>query len=191
MNKLYGDVQNIVRFARCFCMQAPTHILVGSILQQLFKGERLKPIRYFLLAITAFLLHGIFDKIAKMTYHPPNANFADAFWVLYHISVLLTTIVFVYIWGKEYSWGIVFSLLPDLDWVFIHGQKMAGINLDFYNTPHLHNTLHMIIDSTLGIINQLPDLRFYGWACLLEIALLFFLITVLRSLEKRRRNIHF
>lgn len=191
MNKLYGDVQNIVRFARCFYMQAPTHILVGSILQQLFKGERLKPLRYVLLAIFAFLLHGIFDKMAKLTYHPPNANFADAFWVLYHLVVLLTTVVFIYVWGSEYAWGIFFSLLPDLDWLLIHGQKITGVTVGFYNKPYLHNFLHFVIDNTFDAINHLPDYRFYEWSCFFEIALLFLLIILLRSLEKRRRNIHF
>ena len=86
-------------------MQAPTHILAGKIIQQL--TDR-RDYRFLVVALTFFLgllFHAIFDKLARMTYHPPNADFTDYFWVFYHLLLLLTTIVFLYLYGAEAKWS--------------------------------------------------------------------------------------
>ncbi len=37
--------------------------------------------------------------------------------------ILVATILFLCLWWRQFKWGIFFSMLPDLDWVFIHGQE--------------------------------------------------------------------
>lgn len=171
-------------------MQAPTHILAGVIIKKLFDWSEYKAVAYTLIAVLAFLSHGLLDNIAKMTYHRPDADFSDPIWVAYHIAVLLTSIVLLYMYWSEYKLGIIFAILPDFDWIMIHSQHALGIDIPFYNTPHLHNALHFIFDS-IPVWQYLPDLRYQPWAAIFEVILIAVLIFIIRALDNRRRNIHF
>lgn len=109
-------------------MQEPTHILAGVIIQrsvQLTCGRRAGAL--VLTAVAAFLSHGLLDRLANFTYHPPQADFHDPFWVVFHSCVLVTSILFLYIWWRRFKIGVTFAMLPDLDWVIIHGQKIFHI----------------------------------------------------------------
>jgi hypothetical protein len=174
-------------------MQAPTHILAGKIIQQL--TDR-RDYQFLVVALTFFLgllFHAIFDKLARMTYHPPNADFTDYFWVFYHLLVLLTTIVFLYLYGAEAKWGIFFSILPDLDWVFIHGQTLLGIEIPVYRVPRIHQTINWVMDNIppFTLLNLLPDYRFFYWAISLEVAFVGVLLLIIHRIKHSRRNIHF
>ncbi|MCS6933700.1 MAG: hypothetical protein NZM35_00935 [Chitinophagales bacterium] len=172
-------------------MQAPTHILAGSVIQELCKTRRFPLLTYFLTAVFGFFSHGLLDKLAITTYHPPRADFSDAFWISYHVGVLLATIVAVYVYGARYGWGIIFAVLPDVDWILIHGQRLTGISLPFYQTPHIHNFLNAFFDTVAAPLSALPDYRHYPWAGIFEIALIALFILLLHRLQRRRRNIHF
>lgn len=92
-------------------------------------------------------------------------------------------------WG-EYKLGIIFAMLPDFDWIMIHGQHALHIDTPFYNTPHLHNALNFLYGLIPGWEN-LIDLRYQPWAAIFEILLIAFLILIIRALDSRRRNVHF
>lgn len=171
-------------------MQAPTHILAGVIIKKLFDWSEYKAVAYTIIAMLAFLSHGLLDNLAKITYHRPDADFSDPIWLIYHIAVLLVTIVFLYMYWADYKLGIIFAILPDFDWIMIHGQNLLHINIPFYNTPHLHNFLHLIYDS-IPVWQYLPDNRYSPWAAVWEVLLIAFLIFIIRALHNRRRNIHF
>lgn len=174
-------------------MQVPTHILAGVIVQKLFQQKESSVASITITAVTAFLLHGLWDKLALLTYCPPEADFNDFFWLFYHVVILLVSVAFLYVWGNEYRWGVFFSLLPDADWLFVHGQKIAGTEIPFYNTPHLHNFLNNLYDSVVpfNYLSQLPDWRFYPVAILAELLFGLVLYGIIGQLMKQRRNIHF
>jgi hypothetical protein len=93
---------------------------MGVFIQKILKGVEPAYLRYFLTALLAFISHGVLDKFARFTYHPPNPLFGDPFWTIYHlIIVLLSIFIIIKYWGK-YKIGMIFSMLPDLDWVIIH-----------------------------------------------------------------------
>lgn len=174
-------------------MQAPTHILAGVIIKKLFDWKQHRALAFVIVAVTSIFFHGIFDKLAKMTYHRPDADFNDPFWVGYHICVLLTTIVFLYLYWSEFKWGIIFSLLPDVDWIFIHVQEIFSIEIPFYEIPHLHNALNYFLDNVFSFshLQQLPDFRYFYWAVIPEITFIGILLLFIRFLMNRRRNVHF
>lgn len=171
-------------------MQAPTHILAGVIIKKLFDWSEYKAVAYTLIAILAFLSHGLLDNLANMTYHRPDADFSDPVWVAYHIIILLVSIVFLYMYWTDYKLGIIFAMLPDFDWIVIHGQKILHLDLPFYDTPHIHNLLHFIYDRLI-LWQYLPDLRYQPWAAVFELILIAILIFIIRAIDGRRRNIHF
>lgn len=166
-------------------MQEPTHILAGVLIQRSFQSVRPRALALTLTAACAFLSHGLLDRLANATYHPPVANFNDPFWLCFHSCVLVFTVVFLVIWWRRYKVGIFFAALPDLDWVFIHGQKIFHIHLGFYQKPHMHNLLHIIFDvwPPFGYL-RVPNHRFNPWACLYEVGLVLAMLVAIRFLTK-------
>lgn len=155
-------------------MQAPTHILTGVAIQKAFDRVKNRPLALFFIAVLAFLSHGILDKCNILFYHMPKADWQSVVWVGYHFGFLLpATLFFFYKFWRKYKWGIMFSILPDFDWVFKYGQEILGIK-PFYNDTYLHNFLHSILDTPLGFLDALPDLRYNPYAALFEIVIIIF-----------------
>lgn len=155
-------------------MQAPTHILTGSIITEAFKPMKNRVVASLLIAVCAFLSHGLLDKFAIMTYHRPDAELDNPVWVGYHAGVLVATILFIRWWWKDYKLGIIFAMLPDVDWIFIHGQKIIGINIPWYKSAHIHSIVHFVFDNLWPFyyLQNLPDYRFEPITALGEIFLL-------------------
>jgi hypothetical protein len=169
-------------------MQTPTHILAGVVIQRVVAGGRRRALAFGLTAILAFLSHGVLDKLARITYHPPAADFRSPFWVGYHLVVLLATIAFLYGWWREFRWGIAFAILPDLDWVFIHGQEIFHIQIPRYQQPHLHHLLQRILEWTpFTVLDRLPNNRHHPWGCLWEVLLVAMLLVASRFLTRGPR----
>jgi len=169
-------------------MQAPTHILTGAIITEAFKPMKNRKLAFVLVAVFAFLSHGLLDKFAKMTYHRPDADFNDPVWVGYHLGVLIATILFIKWWWRDYKWGIIFAMLPDLDWVFIHGQKLIGVDIWWYKTAHIHSVVHAVFDNLWPFyyLHNLPDYRYEPITAVGEIILLVVLYYFgLRYLQRR------
>ena len=164
-------------------MQAPTHILTGVLIQKAFESKKYPKVGLTLTAVCAFLSHGLLDKLADLTYHRAQPDFHSAIWVGYHLGLIGVTVLFVYWWWKPYKWGIIFACLPDLDWVFIHGQKLLHIHLSFYDQPHLHHLLRWIFRQlhVYQLFDGLPNFRNNPWAILPEAAVIFVVAMALRS----------
>lgn len=170
-------------------MQAPTHLLTGVLINKLFQWKRYRAVAFVLMAVCCFLSHGLLDALDRFTYHPADAAITDPFWVGYHLLVALVSIVFLYLWWSEFKWGIIFALLPDFDWIIVHGQRLAGVEVPFYNTPHMHNALQLLF--SFIPFDQLQDWRLQPVAALIEVALVGLLLLVIRGIFNQRRNIHF
>ncbi|HVM49833.1 MAG TPA: hypothetical protein VMU04_17525 [Candidatus Acidoferrum sp.] len=169
-------------------MQAPTHILTGALIQRGFEPVRPRALGLALTAVCALLSHGLLDRLANLTYHLPDPDFQSPVWIAYHACLLMLTIVFLYLWWKPYKWGIIFGCLPDVDWVFIHGQQIFHFQLAFYRQPHLHRLLGRILDAfpPFTALNRLPNLRHHAWAILPELVLLATLLFALVWLKPAR-----
>ena len=172
-------------------MQAPTHILAGIILKRTFDWKYFKWPGVALTILSSLLLHGIFDKLGKATYHPTAIDFTDFFWLIYYVAMALISFVMLYMYWGEYKLGIIFSLLPDIDWVVLHVSDAFGKELIFYKTPIMHDALNYLIDNTMPFLNSLPDYRLSPWACIFEFMLFGLLVLIFRIQLTRRRNIHF
>lgn len=140
-------------------MQAPTHVLVGVLIQKSYNQVKPHWLRVVLIAITGFFLHSVFDHIAKLTYHPSAPDFKSVFWVSYHLIVLTGFIVSLYYFWKPYKLGIFFSILPDVDWVIIHGREALDITSGFYDEPWIHKTIYWFVDHIppFSCLQLLPD----------------------------------
>lgn len=167
-------------------MQAPTHVIAGALVGKAFQKIKPKPLRVALTAVTALFLHSVFDRIARLTYHPPNADFNDPFWVTYHGIVLAAFIAAIYFFWEDYKTGIIFSILPDLDWVIIHGSNILGAPLPYYDRPLIHTAIHYVTDHVppFSLLQYLPDHTGSGAGIALEIVLNALMLLIIRRASK-------
>ena len=98
-------------------MQMPTHFLFAILLYNLI-SKVLEPFIYIpLMILLAVISHALLDCVAIMTYHPPEAQKQDKFWVIYHVLIYLASIVLFIVFFKEYWWVMLASIIPDIvDW---------------------------------------------------------------------------
>lgn len=173
-------------------MQAPTHILAGVIINRLFKWRNYRFAGLLLTFTCCLLAHGIFDKLALSVYQP-EADSSDPFWRLYHIFMWLVSLVLLYIFWSDYKWGIIFSLLPDFDWVIIGVQRLFNFDIRFYDMPWIHFTLNFVLNQIppFNYMYLLPDNRNQPWACIWEFVLIGILALIFRVMVRYRKNIHF
>jgi hypothetical protein len=174
-------------------VQEPTHILAGVAIQKSLVGKRHKKMALAITAVGAFLSHGFLDKLSNITFHPADPDLHSVFWVSYHLAVLFGSIFFLYVWWRTYKLGILFSMLPDADWIFIHAQEIFHFQISFYRQPHLHHLLGWVWDKippfsfvTAGL-NQLPNWRHDAWACLSEMLLVLILLVTIRRLRMAKQ----
>jgi hypothetical protein len=174
-------------------MQGPVHLLTGIIIYRLLSWRNYAMAGLVLTCIICLFLHGLFDKLAIITYQPPHADFTDPFWLTYHIISWLASIAIIYVFWRDYKWGIIFSLLPEVDWIFIGAQDILHTSIPFYKRPWIHDALNYIFDNTVpfNYLNYLPDNRLNPWACIWELLIIACLALILRALLLYRKNIHF
>lgn len=174
-------------------MQASTHILTGMIIGRAFKWKHYRFFSVFFTILTALLFHGIFDKLGRVVYDPAYMDFTDPIWLVYHISVWLISLVMLYMYWGEYKLGIIFSLLPDLDWIVLGISNAFGKEIIFYKAPLLHNGINYFLDNVMpfSYLNLLPDHRTNPLACIWEILLFGLLVVIFRLQLGRHRNVHF
>ena len=165
-------------------MQNVTHLASGILIQKATARVQDASLRRLLVASLGLLSHGVLDKLARMTYHPPDPQPDDPFWVTYH-KTLYTASVLVLIAGyRSYKQGMFWASAPDLDWVVRWVSRRLPADAPLWEEPILHKTLHRLIDSLpgLSLLNHLPDWRSKKKGALVEITLLATLAMLIREI---------
>lgn len=167
-------------------MQGPTHVIAGVLVQKSFDGIKNQWVRVPLIAITGLFFHCVFDRIARLTYHPPDPDFKSVFWVSYHLVVLIGFIVSLYYFWKPYKLGIIFSILPDFDWVIKHGSSALDIQSSYPN-GFIHNCIHWFVDRIppFSFLQYLPDYTHLPYGIALEVGLIVVMLLVINRLNRR------
>ena len=144
--------------------------------------------QHLLVAFLAILSHGILDKLARCTYHPSMPLVGDCFWISYHLIIaFLTVFIFVKYW-KKYKIGLIFSVLPDLDWVVLHSSNFFSVKIPFWKEPILHKFFFSFLDvlPPFSFLNSLPNWNLERKGAIVEFALLTILITFIYVLTKEK-----
>jgi hypothetical protein len=155
-------------------MQMPTHFVAAILIDKLVAKTTLpSPAKLLLVAGAAYLSHGILDKLARATYHPPDP-LDDTFWRTYHHSVLPAlngAVSFLY--GPKHLFAMAWSILPDLDWVVRGISRKYRRSLPGWEQPILNEGLHSFLNHVplVNQLNRLPDLRFQRRGVLVELGL--------------------
>lgn len=167
-------------------MQLPTHFVAGVFIDRLVARTLLpKPLKPIVVAVSCYLSHGILDKLARSTYHPPDP-IDNTFWKTYHHQVLPTiTYSVLGVFAPRHFFAMFCAALPDLDWVVRGLKQRFGWQPPFWNRPILNESLHSFWDRVpvVNRLNRLPDLRFQQRGVLVELGLVALLLGLIHFLS--------
>jgi len=171
-------------------VQGSTHLVMGVLIQKILKNVKSAYLRYFLTALLAFISHGVLDKLARFTYHPPNPLFGDLFWTVYHLIIVLLSVFIIIKYWDEYKIGMIFSMLPDLDWVILHTSSFFSLQKTIFQyEPIFHNIFNLLdFIPPFKYFNSLPDLSLRWEGAVLESGVLLILIFLIHVVDGRTKT---
>jgi hypothetical protein len=164
-------------------MQTPTHILIGAAIQKAVEARVPRRLVPWVSAPLAALSHGILDKLARFTYHPPEAQWRDPFWCAFHAAVLLGSVGLYRRYGRRYKWGVRFAVAQDLEWVAAHGARTIRPGRDLFGNASPHRLVSQALDRVPGVraLERLPRWTGRREAALVEAGLAGLLLLALLS----------
>jgi len=171
-------------------MQGPTHLAVGILIQKATYKVKPLPLRHSLVAFLAIISHGILDKLARLTYHPPMPLARDWFWISYHVMIYLLSMFILIKYFGRYKVGLIFSIIPDLDWVVLHSSKFLPFQIPFWKKPILHEFLSGFIDflPPFSLLNSLPNWNSKRKGVIVEFLLLAVLATFIYVIREGKNQ---
>lgn len=167
-------------------MQGPTHLVMGVLIQKVLRKVQPLSLQYFLIAFLTVISHGILDRLTRFTYHPPTPLFGDWLWVFYHLVLtFLTIFIFIKYW-KKYKVGLIFSVLPDFDWVVLHASNFFSFRIPFWGEQILHKFFFSFLDllPPFSFLHTLPDWSLEIEGVTLEFAVLLTLVIFIYSIKE-------
>jgi len=170
-------------------MQGPTHLAAGIFIQKIImkKVQHLR-LQQLLVVFLSVLSHGILDKLAMFTYHPPVPLPDDWFWVSYHIIIGFMFILIFFKYWKKYKLGLIFSILPDFDWVVLYSSNFFAFKIPFWKEPLLHRIFFDLLYSLppFSFLNTFPNWNQKRTAVVFEIIILATLTMAINAIGKIR-----
>ncbi len=172
-------------------MQLPTHLITAVMIDKLVGRTKLPAqARPVVVASACYLSHGILDKMARATYHPPDP-LDNRFWKTYHHQVLpaiTRTVLTVY--GPKHWFAMLFSALPDLDWVVRGLSQKYNRKILNWDRPILNEGLHSLFDRipVINLLNRLPDLRFQPKGVLVELGLVTAMVVLIQMIDHNKSS---
>jgi hypothetical protein len=169
-------------------MQLPTHFVAAVLIDKSISQTHLPRLpRLVITAAACYLSHGVLDKLARATYHPPDP-LPDHFWGFYHHYVLpAITGIITTMYAPQHALAMFFSGMPDLDWV-LRGLSAGGKRFQ-WDGPVMNEGLHHLLDKVpvINQLNRLPNLRLKRYGVLVELGLVAWMFTLIKLIEKRRK----
>jgi hypothetical protein len=170
-------------------MQLPTHFVAGVLIDKIVRRTYLPvPANLAAIALGCYISHGVLDKLARATYHPPDP-LDDAFWKGYHKRILPAFTWFVALRFAPTHWfAMLFAALPDLDWVVRGLSHRFGWRIPGWETPILNEGLHSALDQVplVNQLNRLPDLRYERKGVLIEVGLVAAMLSFIFLLDRKK-----
>ncbi len=132
------------------------------------------PYSYIFTMLFAFLSHFLIDALSKITYHTPEPRTEDKFWVIWHIIILLFSILSFGIFILEFWLGMLFANLIDIwDWVIIRNIQNYKKKKNSDSKWCAHCYFHPVADAVRNkLFFFLPNLNYRRIGIIPEIFLI-------------------
>jgi hypothetical protein len=154
-------------------MQAPTHILTGVLIQQTAHPISSPALRYSTIVAAGAISHVLLDRVARLTYHPPDPLPRDWFWVAYHTLTFGAAAHLVRTRWGQHKTGILAASLPDLDWALTWAVRLLPRRRRPARPDRLHHYALRLVESVPGVrsLARLPNWTHRRRGSMLEVAL--------------------
>jgi hypothetical protein len=153
-------------------MQLITHLLVGVIIQILCFKYLIFPLNLLLTIVFAFLSHFIVDIFSKITYHTPEPQRGDKFWLSWQILTYgsgIIALIFLY----PYIIGMLFANFVDIiDWLILRPldkKRNKDKLIDYKNNYYFHKIIDKIREK---LFFWLPNWNYNKYAVIPEITII-------------------
>jgi len=101
-------------------LETITHNLVGIVIQILCFRFLIFPWNLIWTIFFAFISHIFVDGIAIITYHTPDAQKGDKFWLVWHYIIYGVSLLSIIIFIIPYWLGMIFANIIDIwDWLIL------------------------------------------------------------------------
>jgi len=97
-----------------------THNLIGVIIQILCFTFLLFPLNIVCTILFAYLSHIFCDALSIITYHTPESQKGDKFWIIWHYIIYLLSAISFVLFLIPYWLGMLFANIIDIwDWLIL------------------------------------------------------------------------
>ena len=101
-------------------METITHNLVAVVIQILCFTFLIFPWNLIVTIVFAFISHIIVDALAVITYHTPEVQKGDKFWIIWHYFIYAVSLFSIVIFFIPYWLSMLFANIIDLwDWFIL------------------------------------------------------------------------
>jgi hypothetical protein len=157
-------------------MNLSTHLLAGILIQITCFKFFIFPFDIIFTIIFAFLSHFIIDALVLITYHTPEPQKGDMFWLVWQILTYGSGAIIVLLF-LPYVIGMLFANLVDIiDWLIlrkIHRLKFKNEEKDWNKDYFFHKIIAKIREKALF---WLPNWNYEKKAVISEILIIIGLI---------------
>ena len=133
-------------------MNLETHVLTGIIIQIYCFMIFIFPFNIIFTILFAFLSHFIIDAFVLITYHPPDPQKGDTFWLSWQIITYGSGAILILLF-YPFVLGILFANLVDLiDWVILrilYTRMIKKVKIDWKYNHIFHSIIAKIRKKTL------------------------------------------
>ena len=155
-------------------METVTHNLVAVIIQILCFKFLLFPFNIILTIILAIFSHVFVDAIAVITYHTPEVQKRDKFWLIWHIIIYGLSILSIIFFIVPFWLSILFANIMDIwDWFILRPiqKRIRKKNMEsnWGDKYYFHNFIDWFRDKFLG---WLPKWNYKRTGIIFEILLI-------------------
>jgi hypothetical protein len=161
-------------------MQAITHNLAGILIQIFCFSFLIFPFNVIFTIILGIVWHFLLDLFVNITYHTPEPQFHDKFWVTWHIIIFLSTVVTTVYFFIPFFLGMLSANLVDIiDWIILRGYRKIKSNKNSRENKkyyYLHDFLKVVRDK---LMYWMPDWKYRKLAIIPEIILIIVLIILI------------
>ena len=150
-----------------------THLLAGILTQILSFKFFVFPINFLFTILFAFLSHFLLDAFVNITYHTPDPQKDDKFWLFWRVFDYSGTAIIAIIFFFPYVLGMLFANMMDIvDWVIlrpIYRKKVSPEEFDWNKNFVFHDLIAKFREKLLF---WLPNWRFKKFGIITELIII-------------------
>jgi len=173
---------NFIKISKLFYLitnlETVTHNLVAVVIQILCFKYMLFPFNIIFTIILAFLSHIIIDGIAIITYHTPEVQKGDKFWLIWHIIIYGLSILSIIIFMIPFWLAMLLANIMDIwDWFILRPIQKRKIQNNIESKWGDKYYFHRFIDwFRAKFLGWLPKWNYKRAGIIFEIILIIALI---------------